>query len=101
MDGLGPKVFMISLVIGLIGLAATIGLGMAEGDSLKHFGFTYLTNYAFFLSISLGALFFMPIMYLTRASWNVVIRRLAEVTAAAMPVMALLAIPVTIFAGKI
>ncbi len=101
MDGLGPKVFMISLVIGLVGLAATFGLGMNEGDGLKHFGFTYLTNYAFFLSISLGALFFIAIMYLTRASWNVVIRRLAEVTAAVMPLMAVLAIPVIIFAGKI
>jgi hypothetical protein len=68
---------------------------------MKHFGFSYLTSYAFFLSISLGALFFMPIMYVTKASWNVVMRRLAEVTAAVMPLMAVLAIPVIFLAGQI
>jgi hypothetical protein len=40
-------------------------------------------------------------MYLTRASWNVVLRRLAEVTAAVMPLLAILAIPVIVFAGKV
>jgi hypothetical protein len=68
MDGLGSKVFMISALLGVVGLAATFGLGLSQGDDLKHFAFAYLTNYAFFLSISLGALIFMPIMYLTRAS---------------------------------
>ncbi len=101
MDGLGSKVFMISALIGVVGLAVTFGLGLSQGDDLKHFAFAYLTNYAFFLSISLGALIFMPIMYLTRASWNVVLRRLAEVTAAVMPLLAILAIPVIVFAGKV
>jgi len=101
MDGLGSKVFGISALIGVIGLAATVGLGLAQGDNLQHFAFAYLLNYAFFLSISLGALVFIPIMFVTRASWNVVIRRLAEVTAAVMPLMALLAIPVILFAGRV
>ncbi len=101
MDGLGSKVFGISALIGVVGLAATVGLGLAEGDGLQHFAFAYLLNYGFFLSISLGALVFLPIMFVTRASWNVVIRRLAEVTAAVMPLMALLAIPVILFAGKV
>ncbi len=92
---------MISAVIGVVGLAATFGLGVAQGDGLEHFAFAYLTNYAFFLSISLGALIFIPLMYVTRASWNVVIRRLAEVTAAVMPLMAILAVPVILFAGKV
>jgi hypothetical protein len=37
----------------------------------------------------------------TKASWNVVMRRLAEVTAAVMPLLALLAVPVIVFAGQI
>ncbi len=101
MDGLGSKVFMISAVIGVVGLAATFGLGLSQGDDLQHFAFAYLLNYAFFLAISLGALIFLPIMFITKASWNVVLRRLAEVTAAVMPLMAILAIPVIIFAGKV
>jgi len=101
LDGLGSRVFGISAVIGVIGLAAAVGLGLAQGDGLKHFGFSYLVNFAFFLSISLGALFFMPVMYVTKASWNVVVRRLAEVTAAVMPLFAVLAIPVIIFYSQV
>ena len=101
LDGLGPRVFGISALVGVIGLAAAVGLGLAQGDGLKHFGFSYLVNYAFFLSISLGAHIFIPIMYVTKASWNVVLRRLAEVMAAVMPLLAVLAIPVIIFAGHI
>jgi hypothetical protein len=101
LDGLGSKVFGVSALIGITGLLATIGLGASQGDGLKHFAFAYLTNYAFFLSISLGALIFIPLMFVTKASWNIVIRRLAEVTAAVMPLMAILAIPVIIFAGKV
>jgi hypothetical protein len=101
LEGLGSKVFIIALVVGLIGLAASIVLGVAQGDNLKHFGFSYLVNYAFFLSISLGALVFIPIQYVTKASWSIVIRRLAEVMAAVLPLMALLAIPVIFLAGQI
>jgi hypothetical protein len=101
LDGLGSRVFMISALVGIVGLAASVGLGAAEGDGLRHFAFAYLTNFAFFLSISLGALVFLPIMFVTKASWNVVIRRLCEVTAAVMPLLAILAIPVIIFAGRI
>ncbi len=72
LDGLGSKVFTISAIIGVVGLAATVGLGAAEGDGFRHFGFSYLVNFAFFLAISLGALVFLPINYLTKASWSIV-----------------------------
>jgi hypothetical protein len=94
-------VFTAALAVGIIGLAATAGLGAAQGDGFKHFGYTYLVNFAFFLSISLGALVFIPIQYVTKASWSIVIRRLAEVMAAVLPLMALLAVPVLVLAGQI
>jgi len=101
LDGLGPKVFTISAIIGVVGLAATVGLGAAEGDGFRHFGFSYLVNFAFFLAISLGALIFLPINYLTKASWSIVVRRMVEVVAAAMPILAVLAIPVIFLAGQV
>jgi len=101
LDGLGPRALGVFTLVGVIGLAATVGLGLAQGDGLRHFAFSYLTNFAFFLAVSLGALVFIPIMYVTRASWNVVIRRLAEVMAAVMPLLALLAIPVIFMADSI
>ncbi len=101
LGGLGSRVFAVSAAIGVIGLGATFALGAAAGDGMRHFGYSYLISYAFILSISLGALTFMPIMYVTRASWNVVVRRLAEVMAAVMPLLAVLAIPVLVFASRI
>lgn len=101
LDGLGPRVVGVSAAIGVVGLAAAVGLGMAQGDGLKQFAFAYLVNFAFFLGLSLGALFFIGIMYVTRASWNVVIRRLAEVMAAVMPLMAVLCIPVLLMSRNI
>lgn len=101
MGGFGQKVFSISAIIGVVGLAATVGLGAAAGDGFRHFGYSYLINFAFFLSISLGALVFLPIMFLTRSSWSVVVRRMIEVVAAVLPLMAVMAIPVIILAGQI
>jgi hypothetical protein len=101
LDGLGQKVFLVSAVIGVLGLAATFALGWREGDDLRHFGFSYLINFAFFLSISLGAMIFVPLQYVTRASWSIVIRRLAESIAAVMPLLLVLAIPVLLLSGRI
>ncbi len=101
MGGFGQKVLSISAIIGVVGLAATIGLGFAEGDGFRHFGYSYLINFAFFLSISLGALVFLPIMYLTKSSWSIVVRRMIEVVAAVLPVMAVMAVPVIILASQI
>ena len=101
LDGLGGRVFAVSAVIGVLGLAATVALGLAQGDGMRHFGYSYLVNYAFFLGISLAALFFVALQFVVRASWSIVIRRLAEVMAAALPVMALLVIPVIALAGQV
>ncbi len=101
LDGLGRRVFRISGLVGLIGLAATVVLGLGEGDGLARFGFSYLVNFAFFLSISVGALIFVPLQYVTKASWSVVVRRMAEVMAAVMPVLLLLAVPILLLSGRI
>jgi len=101
LGGFGQKVFSISAIIGLVGLAATVGLGAAEGDGFRHFGYSYLINFAFFLSISLGALVFLPIMFLTKSSWSIVVRRMIEVVAAVLPLMAVMAIPVILLASQI
>ncbi|PJA73188.1 quinol:cytochrome C oxidoreductase [bacterium CG_4_9_14_3_um_filter_65_15] len=101
LTGLGRRGFMISAVVGVIAMAATVALGAAAGDGMRRLGYTYLISYAYVLSVSLGALTFLPIMSVTKASWHIVIRRLAEVMAAVMPLLAILAIPVILFAGKI
>ena len=41
----------------------------------------YLVSFCFVLSISVGCLFFVIIMHLTRAGWSVTVRRIAELYA--------------------
>ncbi|MCC7380547.1 MAG: quinol:cytochrome C oxidoreductase [Deltaproteobacteria bacterium] len=99
---LGGRLLMIGLVIGVVGLGAAIGLGLAAGDGWKHFFHSYLVAFAFFLTITLGGLFFVTVQHLTRAGWSVVVRRVAEIVAANVGVMAILflVILVPIFMGN-
>ncbi|MDY0109458.1 MAG: quinol:cytochrome C oxidoreductase [Candidatus Krumholzibacteria bacterium] len=94
LGGLGARLWRGGLIVGLAALAGALALGLAAGDHLRHFSFSWLVSFAFFLSLSLGALVFLPIQFVTRASWSVVIRRLVEVMAMALPFLALLLLPV-------
>ena len=66
------------LRVGVIGIAATAGLGYGAGDHFSHFGHSMLVATMFFLSICLGALFFTLLQHVTSAGWSVVVRRVAE-----------------------
>jgi hypothetical protein len=101
LDELGPRLVRIPGVIGLIGLGAAAALGAARGDGFEAFGWSYLLSFAFFLSLSLGALFFVAVGHVTGAIWNVVSRRLAEVTAANLTTLAVLAVPVLLLAHRV
>ena len=65
-------------MVGVIGIAATAGLGYGAGDHFSHFGHSMLVATMFFLSICLGALFFTLLQHVTSAGWSVVVRRVAE-----------------------
>jgi hypothetical protein len=47
----------------------------------------------FFLSLALGALFFVLIQYAAQGGWGIVLRRIGETTFATLPVMAALFLP--------
>jgi hypothetical protein len=84
----------------ICGLLAVIGIGgsllLAKGTEggMEYLLETYLVSFAFFLSISLGALFFVLLQHCTRAGWSVVVRRVAEALAGNVWLMAILAIPI-------
>lgn len=96
LDTLGPRLFKAGLAIGLFGLIVAFLLGLALRDGLRHFLHSYLTSYVYFLSLSLGALFFVTLQHLTRSSCSVVVRRIAEVVASNLTLMALLLVPILI-----
>lgn len=87
----GGKVGQIALTVGVVGLAlAAIGFFTDR----EHFFFAYLTAFTFWVTISLGALFFTMLQHLTGASWSIVLRRIAENLMAPLPWMFLLFIPI-------
>jgi len=90
------KPAMTGLGLGAVGLLATVALGAAAGDEMRHFGHSMLVAIVFFLSISLGALFFTLLQHVTSAGWSVVVRRVAEAITAALPVMAILVLAVLV-----
>jgi len=65
-------------------------------DSLVRFSASYLVSYMFFLSISLGALFFVVLQHLVRAGWSVTVRRLAEILALNVIWWSLLFLPILV-----
>jgi hypothetical protein len=87
--------------IGLgVGVVAAI-LSYVTAGSPKAFGFSWLFSCLFFLSLSLGALYFVLIHYATQAGWGIVVRRLAENVMVALPLFALLFVPVLLLRGEI
>ena len=85
-----------ALVVGVLGLIAGVGIGFAAKDGFRRFIFSYMIEYTFFLAIALGGLFFVMLQHSTKAGWSVNVRRVAEWFASALPLMALLWIPILI-----
>jgi len=85
---------MIAFLIGVIFLGGGSLLAFVTGGGMRRFAYAYLTNFCFFVSIALGALFFVMSQHLTRAGWSVTIRRIAEYVASLVVLMLILFIPI-------
>jgi hypothetical protein len=84
------KLPLIGAALALLGIGGTLAVGGPDHANY----FAYTTAFLYFLTIALGGLFFVMIFFLTRSGWNVALRRLAENFAFALPVFALLFLPV-------
>ena len=69
---------MVLSIVGLLFLGGAVALGALSDDGWRRFFHSYLLNFSFFLSISLGALFFVATQYLCRAGWSVTVRRIEK-----------------------
>ena len=92
------RVPAIAGAIGVLGLVVSF---MLRAGNTKQFAFSWLVAFLFFLSLALGALFFVLIHFATQAGWGIVVRRLAENTMGTLPLFALLFVPVTIGMGDL
>ena len=75
----------------MLGAAVCAILGAADPTQ---FFFSWLVSFLFFLSLSLGGLFFVLIQYATQGGWGIVLRRIGETIFVMLPVMAALFLPV-------
>lgn len=80
----------IGAVLAVIGLGISVGLG----GGTPQFYFSWLVAYLYFLSIALGALFFVLVLAVSRAGWGVSLRRVVENVMATLPVFTLLFVPI-------
>jgi hypothetical protein len=91
------RAFKILTGVGVVGMAASFGLGLTGDDATRATFFSsYLVAFMLFCTISIGALFFIIIHHLTRAQWSASTRRIAENFAINIPLMAILFIPILI-----
>ncbi len=86
----GPKLRNTAAIVGLAFLVITVGIGFANGDSMRRFFNAYLIAMVFFISIACGALFFVVLQHLVKAEWSVTVRRTAEILTATFPVLGVL-----------
>ena len=80
-----------ALALGLVGLVASALGFMQDKDQFYH---SYLVAFFFWLSVTLGALFFTMLHHLTRANWSTVLRKMSESMMSTIPYMLILFLPV-------
>ncbi|MHB1155250.1 MAG: quinol:cytochrome C oxidoreductase [Phycisphaerales bacterium] len=92
---LGGRMFRRGAVMFVVGLAVMLPAGMFGGeDADRRVLYGYLINFAFVLSIGLGALVFVMIHHVCRTGAVVTYRRVGEIIAGTIPVIGLAALPV-------
>lgn len=98
----GASLFQKLLIVsGVVAAVLLVGWIIDDSPGHRQFYYSYLLGYTWALSIALGALFWNLIHHLTAAGWSVGIRRIWENLTRAIPVLAVLFIPIAIGIGTI
>jgi hypothetical protein len=93
MDADSGGLFRALLIVGVGSLSGAVLLGMNDLAKLQR---AYLVAFMYVLSVALGALWFVTIQHLTNAKWSVVVRRVAEILASNMWLVAVLSLGVVV-----
>ena len=85
------------VALGLIALGAILSVvGFVDAAERGRLAHGYLLAFVFVWSIVLGAVFFVALQHITGSVWSVVVRRVAEMFASPMAIVALLFVPILI-----
>lgn len=95
---LAPVLICAGLICLVVGAGLSFMGGKTDGGAspMKYLTHSYLANFMFLFTFSLGALFFILIQFLTRAGWSSSIRRIAEIIMAMLPWSAVLFLPLIV-----
>ena len=94
-----PILFSVGLILVVVGMACSFLAPATGGDyapALRYLTHSYLANFVYVFSFTLGALFFILVQFLTRAGWSTSIRRIAEILMTMIPYLAILFVPVLV-----
>ncbi len=83
-------------VLALIAAGGWAACAVAFRLDAVRFHASYLVAYAFFLTLALGALFFVMLQHVTGAAWSVTMRRMAENAMITIPLGAALFVPIAL-----
>jgi hypothetical protein len=95
-DDLAPRVFKPAAGIGGALVLLSFILGYAQGDHYAQFQHSYLVAFMYVLSIGLGALWWVTLQHLVAARWSIVVRRIGELLAYSLPMLAVLSLPIVL-----
>jgi len=84
------------LILGAVFVGGSWLAARGSGEGPARFWQSYYVAFCFWLSLSLGALFFVLLHHLVGATWSVVVMRVAEIFAANLLPMALLFVPLAV-----
>jgi hypothetical protein len=91
------KAIMIAPAAFVLAIVACWLLTDSMAQAMSRFMHAYLVNFAFFLSLVLGGLFFVLVNHVTRSGWNVTCRRQGEMLGTMSRLMAILFIPLALY----
>ena len=78
----GARATRVGTIVAMAGVGAATLLAVTDRDMRPVFLYAYLIAFVYYLSITLGAQFFVLVQHLCRAGWSVTVRRIAEAIAA-------------------
>jgi hypothetical protein len=96
--GGGRQPMLLATGAGALGLALTLLGGIAAPQEAL---ISYLTSFVFWLGIALGGLILVMAFNTARARWMIVLRRAMETLHAALPIFALLFLPILLGARRL
>lgn len=91
-----PGLSRIAACFGTLGLLACAAALLGEESRLR-LAYGWVWGFSFVWTIALGCLFFVGLHYVTHAVWSCVFKRIAEIFAAPMWQLAVLALPILLF----